>query len=140
MPVFKGLYKSKKIRLNEKSKKLEDPVYEFRFTKIAIKYLKTDLIINLIACVPLLIYEMQDPFEYSIESTFHCINDPVYWYINLFSLLRFYMIWKMFSTVLLLASKAEEHFFTKRVLIYNVKNIALRCVQGLLMIHTASCI
>lgn len=76
------------------------------------------------ACLPLLIFEFGGLLETS--SIIDVIHNDLYWYINLLSLLRFLMVSKIFSTVLLLAARAGDVYFTKRTLIENSKNIAFK--------------
>ena len=57
-----------KIRKRENTHKLENPVEEFKFTLIAIKYLRGSFLIDIFACLPLLVYEVAVyGFDMSLE-------------------------------------------------------------------------
>ena len=58
-----SLSKRKRMERNEDQDKLDHPILEFRFSKIAKKYLKSDFTIEVLACIPLLIYESTHLFS-----------------------------------------------------------------------------
>ena len=55
------------------------------------------------------------------------------------SLLRVLQLFKIINSIVILTDKAQEVYFTKRILIENIKNIWIRCFSGLLMLHTLAC-
>ena len=102
------------------------PVHDFNFAIIAKSYLKTSFIINIIACLPLLVYESLDLFYSSTATTDSYIEDKVYWYISLLSLLRIFMFYKVNTSII-----GAIDFFTRKFHTLDIIKIS-NCIKILL--------
>ena len=119
--------KSKKKTTRANAEKIEHPTFTFKFSKIAIKYLSTSFFIDIIACLPILVYEAKDLFDSSNRTVLRYLEDDKYWYINWLSLLRITMLYKIFASLMLVFRMLRHKYFMKRILIENAKNIFIRC-------------
>ena len=128
-----------KEKTRKYSEKYTHPIYEFRFKKIAAKYIKRTFLIDVIACLPLIIYEALDAFNFSDKTTLRYIDSEYYWYIFCLSLLRISMIPKILESLMSIFDKLQDRYFTKRILIENLKNISISLYQLLFMLHLSAC-
>ena len=78
-----------KPKKKDKKKSLEDDVYEKRFSKIVIRYLKSYFIFDFLACVPILIFEAYHGFSTDFFTVFAMIQSG--WYL-LFSFLKIFKL------------------------------------------------
>ena len=124
--IIPGL-KIKKINNKKKQLKQEHPTFDFRFSRIAIKYFKSSFLFDIVACLPLLVFEAKDLFDSSLLTSLEYCEGGTYLYINLLSLLRVAMLYKVFASIIMIFNKLNEVYITRRLLLENIKNITIRC-------------
>ena len=116
------------------------PTLDFRFTKIAAKFLKGNFLISLIACLPLLIFEGWYGFSFKPEVTFELLSSDEYWWVSILSLLRTFMLFNTFKSLIMLCDMLSETYFHHRITIENAKNIGLNVLTSVLMLHFSACV
>ena len=77
------------IKRNKEKSPLDDDTYEKRFTLIALAYLKSYLFFDVIACVPVLIYESTYRFATDEETVYNMIISGWYFLFCTFKLAKF---------------------------------------------------
>ena len=116
------------------------PTLDFRFTKIAARFLKGYFLISIVACLPLLTFEARYGFSFKPEVTFELLSSDVYWWVSILSLLRAFMLFSTFQSLIKVCNMLSETYFHHRITIENAKNIGLNILVSVLMLHFSACV
>ena len=132
--------KSQKVKRGKNSRKKDHPVCDFRFSLVAKRYLKTSFLIDILACLPILVFESIDLFKYDENTRIKYAASSTYMYLTLLSLLRLFMLSKVMNSVLLVINFLKERETRKLIFIENCKSIIFALYKTLFLIHIAACI
>ena len=119
---------------------LEDPMYEMRITKIASKYLKTYFFFEILACVPILVFEACYRFttdyeqvkEYHIDSALY----RLFYALKLFKLLAFP---KVAHVANMIVAEIKDYFYVYRGEIQSAYVIVATVLKAIIIAHVIVC-
>ena len=88
-----------KIIKEKKKSKLDDDVYEMRFTSIVERYMKTSFIFDFLACVPVLFYDALYGFTTDEDQIEIILNSGLYWFFNFLKICKLAQIIRIRETL-----------------------------------------
>ena len=116
-------------------------MFEKRFTQIAIRYAKTVLIPDLLACAPILIYELSNGFTTDEARVRQMIDNRLYFLLFALKIFKIGMLTRITVFTSIIAQRIDQYIpHVKRTIFLNIAEGSRILMIFLILTHWFACI
>jgi hypothetical protein len=132
--------RKRKSEIKEKNSPCYHPIFERRFTVIARAYIGSFFVFDILACLPIFVYEAMNGFTTDLSVKEEAIDHSLYQILAAFKIFKLFMVLRIFSTLELIENVLKDIFIFEKIFIENMMNYVKVLIELILLIHLAACI